>query len=77
MSQPPVSPSPFHKIIDSITKIKSKTALAALNLVLLFFAFIFVLFLMDGWERLLVAILVLIFWCIFTIYAVVKSKQQD
>ena len=76
MVQPPVSSSPFHKIIEAITKIKSKIALSALNLVLLFLAFVFVLFLMSGWERLLLAILALIFWGIFTIYALVRARQN-
>ena len=76
MATSPVSPSKFHMVIRELGAVKTKGGFAALNSGLFFLGFIFSLFLMTGWERLLVSILVLGCWMYFAVYTFIKLKQE-
>jgi small-conductance mechanosensitive channel len=76
VSQPPVSPSAFHKIIEAAATVTTKNGLAALNLVLVFLAFLFVLFLLDGTDRLILTILIFVCWMSFAVFAVLVMRRD-
>jgi len=75
MTQPPISPSAFDKIIKAAANVKTKSNIAALNLVLVFLAFIFILFIIDGILKWALTILIFICWQAFAIYVVREAKQ--
>jgi len=75
MTQPPVNPSPFDKIIKEAGKVTTKGGFAALNCVLLLLALIFVLFLLTGNDRLILGILIIVLWAGFTMFAFINLKQ--
>ena len=75
MVESPVGQSPFDKVIKAASGVKTKRGLVALNLVLLFLGFVFVLFLTNGVDRLVLAILVLVLWAGFGALAVLGVRQ--
>jgi hypothetical protein len=77
MATSPVEPSKFHQIIRELGKVRTKGGFAALNAGLFFLAFFFSLFLMTGWERLLVSLLILGCWMFFAVYAFIRLRQGE
>jgi predicted MFS family arabinose efflux permease len=75
MTQPPVNPSPFDKIIKEAGKVTTKGGFAALNCVLLLLALIFVLFLLTGNDRLILSILIIVLWAGFAVFVFTNLKQ--
>ena len=75
MATLPVSPSKFHMVIRELGAVKTKGGFAALNAGLFFLAFVFALFLLTDWERLLIGILVLGCWMFFAVYTFIKLKE--
>lgn len=57
MTTSPVSPSKFHMVIRELGAVKTKGGFAVLNSGLFFSGFVFALFLLTGWERLLASLL--------------------
>ncbi len=76
MAISPVSPSKFHMVIRELGAVKTRGGFAALNSGLFFLGFVFSLFFMTGWERMVVSLLVLGCWIFFTTYAFIKLKQE-
>ncbi len=56
---------------------RTKGGFAALNAGLFFLAFVFALFLVTGWERLLVSLLVLGCWMVFAVYSFIRLRQGE
>ena len=72
----PISPSKFHMVIRELGAVKTRGGFAALNSGLFFLGFVFSLFLMTGWERMVVTLLVLSCWIFFTTFVFIKLKQE-
>ncbi len=76
MTQPPVSQSPFDKVIKAAASVKTRGGFAALNLVLVFLAFLFVLFLMTGLDRMILGILMFLLWQGFAVFVLFSSGAR-
>ncbi|MBI2166162.1 MAG: hypothetical protein HYU29_07155 [Chloroflexi bacterium] len=77
MAQSPVSPSPFHKVIKALVATKTKNGLAALNLGLVFVAFFTVILLMTGRDRMVLAILMVVLWQGYAVFALLHTAEYD
>jgi hypothetical protein len=76
MSQMPVSPSPFDKIIRAAGAVKTKGGFAALVVVLLFLCLVFILAFTLGRDRLILSILTLVIFAGFSTFAFITLKQD-
>ncbi len=77
MATSPISPSKFHMVIRELAAVKTKGGFAALNLGLLFLAFIFVLFLGRDMDipQLIICILILAISQVFAFYAMRRLPE--
>jgi len=75
MVRSPVEPSPFDKIIKAASTVSTRTGLAALYLVLGFLAFVFVLFLTTGRDRMILAVMIFAVLTVFAVFAVLATHR--
>ncbi|MBM3157318.1 MAG: hypothetical protein FJ004_08560 [Chloroflexi bacterium] len=75
MSQIPVSPSPFDKIIRAAGAVRTRGGFAALSSILFFLSFIFAIFFVEGAYKLIIAILILVIWGTFTFFAFITMRD--
>ena len=77
MTQSPVSPASFDKVIKATLAVKTSLAFAALTCLLFFLAFLFVVFLTSGIDRLVLGSMILIFWMIYSSGVVLLGFKLD
>jgi hypothetical protein len=72
----PYSPSPFHKIIEAVSKVKTDRGLAALGIIAIVLCFMFSLAFSDG---ILKWVLSIMFGAglILIIFVILLSKKED
>lgn len=77
MTQQPVEPSKFHLVIRELGRMTTKGGVASLTIGLLFLFGVFALFLMTGYERVGVIVLVLLLMVGYSVYTFSQLNWHD
>lgn len=77
MAQPPIQPTTLDKIIRAVSTVKTRGALSALTLILLFFCFWLALVFTTDKLQWVLSVLIIVSMVGFAIYSLKMTKQDS